>query len=392
MPLPPREDPADVTRTTVIVVGAGPAGLSVAACLTRSRIPFLVLEQSDKVGASWHRHYERLHLHTDKAHSALPFFPIPREYPRYLSRLQVIEYLEAYSRQHLSALKLGQRVISARSVNGRWRVQTQDALFESPYLVIAAGYNREPYTPSWPGQPGFQGAFLHSSQYRSGEAFRDKQVLVIGFGNSGGEIAIDLHEHGAHPSLSVRGPVNVLPRELLGVPILTIAIAESMLPPRWADALNAPILRAAIGNLAPYGLRKDSRGAVSRIRGTGRVPLIDVGTIGLIKKGSIGVFPGIERFTEDGVTFTNGEHRRFDAAIAATGYRPSVDALLPDAASAYGEDGVPFCSGREAGTPGLYYCGYNVSPTGMLRDIAREARQIGDAIAAALERTDHPIR
>jgi indole-3-pyruvate monooxygenase len=371
----------EITRTDVIVVGAGPAGLAVATCLGHAGVPFLVLEQSDKVAASWRRHYERLHLHTDKAHSVLPFRPFPREYPRYLSRLQLIEYLEAYSRPHRAALKLGQRVTSARRTNGAWRVETHDAFYESPYLVIAAGYNREPYTPAWPGRSEFQGAFLHSSQYRTGEAFRDQRVLVVGFGNSGGEIAIDLHEHDAHPCLSVRGPVNVLPRELLGVPILTIAIAESILPARWADALNAPILRAAVGNLASYGLQKDRQGPVTRIHGSGRVPLIDVGTIRLIKEGKISVFPAIERFFEDGVVFTGGKRERFDAVIAATGYQPRVDALLPGATSAYSENGVPLCSGGEAAITGLFFCGYRVSATGMLRDIAREARQIGAAIA-----------
>jgi thioredoxin reductase len=295
--------------------------------------------------------------------------------------LQVIEYLEAYSQRHLSALKLGQQVVSARHGNGRWKVQTQNALYESRYIVIAAGYNREPHAPAWPGQPDFQGVFLHSSQYRTGEVFRDKKVLVVGFGNSGGEIAIDLYERGAQPSLCVRGPVNVIPRELLGIPILTIAIAQSILPSRLADALNAPLLRSVIGDMAPYGLQKDPRGPVNQIKSRGRIPLIDVGTIGLIKKGKIAVFPGIERFTEDGVTFTNGEHRRFDAVIAATGYRPRVDVFLPDATSAYDENGVPLCSGREATISGLYYCGYFVSPTGMLREIAREARQISGAIA-----------
>jgi indole-3-pyruvate monooxygenase len=359
--------------------------LAVATCLAHSRVPFLVLEKSDTVGASWHRHYERLHLHTDNAHSALPYFPFPREYPRYLSRMQVIHYLEAYSRQHLSALRLGQEVGSARRLNGRWSVRTGNALYESTYLVVAAGYNRVPHVPAWPGQQDFQGSFLHSSQYRTGEAFRGRNVLVIGFGNSGGEIAVDLCEQGARASLSVRGPVNVIPRELLGIPILTIALAQRALPPRVADALNAPLLRLVFGDLARYGLQKDTQGPFTRIRNNGRIPLIDVGTIGLIKEGSIGVLPGVERLTEDGAIFTNGEHRRFDAVIAATGYRPRVSVFLPEAATSYDDEGVPLSSGRAAEVPGLYYCGYIVSPTGMLREISREARQIGNAIARNLK-------
>ena len=87
-----------IRQTEVLIIGAGPAGLAVAASLQQRSIPFLLLEEADQVGVSWRRHYQRLHLHTDKRHSELPFFPYPKEYPRYPSRVQVVEYLEAYAR------------------------------------------------------------------------------------------------------------------------------------------------------------------------------------------------------------------------------------------------------------------------------------------------------
>ena len=260
------------------------------------------------MGAAWHRHYDRLHLHTAKAYSELPFVPFPKDYPRYPSRLQVIDYLEAYARQFQLEPRFGQQVIAARYANGRWEVQTQDTRYQAMNLVIATGYNREPYLPSWPGQASFRGTLLHSSQYRNGEPFKNQKVLVVGFGNSGGEIAIDLWEHGAQPSLAVRSPVNVIPRELFGIPILAIGIVQRKLPPRLADALNAPILRAVVGDLTRYGLRQLPRGPVTQIQRDARIPLIDVGTIKLIKRGQITVCPGIERFTEEGVIFTDGKH------------------------------------------------------------------------------------
>jgi cation diffusion facilitator CzcD-associated flavoprotein CzcO len=371
----------DAIHNHTIVVGAGPAGLAVAACLKEAGITCLILEQSDKVGAAWHRHYDRLHLHTAKAYSALPFVPFPKDYPRYPSRLQVISYLEAYARQFQLEPRFGRRVIAARYANGSWEVQTQDARYQAMNLVIATGYNREPYLPSWPGQASFRGAIMHSSQYRNGEPFKSQRVLVVGFGNSGGEIAIDLWEHAAQPSLAVRGPVNVIPRELLGIPILAIGIAQRKLPPRWADAINAPILRATIGDLTRYGLRKLPHGPISQIEGDARIPLIDVGTIKLIKRGQIAVHSGIERFTEDSVVFTDRRQARFEAVILATGYRPQVNTLLEGASSVYDENGTPLSSGYEMPIPGLYFCGYYVSPTGMLREIALEARRISAAIA-----------
>src|SRR5882757_188211 len=149
-----------------IVVGAGPAGLAVGACLKQAGIPCLFLEQADKVGVAWHRHYERLHLHTDKKHSELPWAPFPKEYPRYPSRLQMISYLETYARRFQLEPRLGQQVVSARRVDGLWEARTQDTLYQASNLVIATGYSREPCLPTWPGQDSFQGSLLHSSEYR----------------------------------------------------------------------------------------------------------------------------------------------------------------------------------------------------------------------------------
>lgn len=364
-----------------IVVGAGPAGLAVGACLKRAGVSCLLLEQADTVGVAWRRHYERLHLHTDKKHSELPFAPFPKEYPRYPSRLQLINYLEAYARQFQLEPRLGQRVVSARQSDGLWEVQTQDTHYQASNLVIATGYNREPFLPTWLGQDSFQGSILHSSEYRNGEPFQGQDVLVVGFGNSGGEIAIDLWEHGARPSMAVRGPVNVIPRDLFGIPILAIGALQGRLPPRWADALNAPLMRAVMGDLTRYGLRKLPQGPRTQIQRDARIPLIDVGTIDLIKRGQVKVYPGIESFTENAIRFTGGEQKEFDAVILATGYRPRVNAFLEGALTAYDDNGTPRFSGPETPIPGLYFCGFHVSPTGMLREIAHEARRISAAIA-----------
>lgn len=371
----------EAVPSDTIIVGAGPAGLAVGACLKRAGVPFLILEQSDQIGDAWHRHYDRLHLHTAKAYSALPFVPFPKEYPRYPSREQVIAYLETYARQFQLEPRLRQRFTAARFVDGAWHVETQDTHYAASNLVIATGYNRVPYLPHWQGEESFRGTVLHSSQYRNGREFQGQRVLVVGFGNSGGEIAIDLWEQGAQPSLAVRGAVNVIPRELLGVPILALAILQRKLPPRVADALNAPILDVVIGDLTPYGLRRSARGPMSQIERDARIPLIDVGTIELIKRGDIKVFPGIERFTAEGVVFTDGTQRDFDAVILATGYRAQVNEFLEGAAATYDAEGTPLSSGRETPIPGLYFCGYSVVPTGMLREIGFEARRISADIA-----------
>src|SRR6202040_1528459 len=123
----------------------------------------------------------------------------------------------------------------------------------------------------------YQGHVVHSSEYRNPAPYAGKRVLVVGFGNSGGEIALDLANAGVQVALAVRSPVQVLPRELLGLPILTWAIFYRRLPARVVDLINAPILRLAVGRIESLGLRRGSKGPRQMVEKDGRVPLIDIG-------------------------------------------------------------------------------------------------------------------
>jgi len=364
----------------VIVIGAGPAGLAVGACLKRAGIRSILLERATGVGSSWRSHYDRLHLHTDRRNSALPFIPFPPGTPRYASRDQVVAYLEGYAARVGLDIHFGQTVTDARVDGGVWQVTTQDLRYESTSLVVAAGNARAPFLPDWPGLDSFEGRVIHSSAYRSGREFRDQRALVVGFGNSGGEIAIDLVEQGARVALSVRSAVNVIPKEVAGIPILSIAIAQQRLSPKLADAVNAPVLRATVGDITKYGLQKLPYGPAVQISQDRQIPLIDIGTMALIKSGAISVRPGVESFGPHTVRFVDGTEAEVDVVVLATGYRPRVDEFL-DAPSAVGAEGRPMSSGLESGVPGLYFCGYHVAATGMLREMGIEARRIAASIA-----------
>ncbi len=371
----------DPVNAPVIIIGAGPGGLAVAACLKREGIEgALILDETDRVASSWHRHYERLHLHTPRDHSALPHLPMPSGFPRYPARAQVIDYFEAYARHFSLAPRFGERVQSARRQGEAWEVTTPKGCYRAPMLVVAAGFTREPVIPTWPGLTEFGGPILHSSAYVNGHPYAGKDVLVVGFGNSGGEIAIDLHEHGARPAIAVRSAVNVIPREVFGVPVLALGLVQRLFSPEMADRLNAPLLRALIGDLRPYGLRKLPYGPATQIRKHGRIPLIDVGTVALIKRGAITARPGVRGFQHGAVVFDDGSRTRFDAVILATGYRPRVDAFLEAGLGAVDTAGAPTSSGRESAAAGLFFCGYHVSPNGMLREMAIESRHIASAI------------
>lgn len=362
-----------------LVIGAGPAGLAVGACLRRCGVPFQIVEQADAVGASWRRHYDRLHLHTDRSHSALPYLDFPKGTPRYPSRDQVIAYLEEYAEHFGLTPHLGRRVERVQYRDGEWITTSGASIYRSRYVVVATGYNAVPHLPDWPGQEVFEGRLLHSSEYRDGETFRGQDVLVVGLGNSGGEIAIDLCEHGARVALAVRGTLNVIPREILGLPVLTVSIALSRLPARLADLLAAPLIRLTVGDVSLLGLRKPSVGPIRQIETSSKVPLIDIGTLKLIREGRIAVLGGVRSLGgAGGVTFDDGSLRRFDAVVLATGFRPALERFLEPPACVITPARVISGTARQ---DGLYFCGFRISPTGMLRDIGIEARRIASDIA-----------
>lgn len=360
-----------------IIIGGGAAGLSCAVCLQRKKIPFILLDKNERIGSEWLNRYDRLHLHTPRYHSGLPYFEIPHRYPRYLSKNDFAAYLNEYAQQFDIKPKFNQKVIEVKEVNNQWEVTTETDKFNALNLIIATGYTRTPVQPDIEGIENFKGEVIHSSQYKNGEKFKNKNVLVVGFGNSACEIGICLHEHRAFPALSVRGGVNILPRDIAGIPIITIAIGQqwlTKLSTGFTDLINQPLLRFLNGNVAKLGLQKLPYGAMTQIIKHKKIPLIDVGTVKLIKEKKIKIYPGIKRITSDGVEFTNGEKETFDAIIFATGYKPGLDDFLKsnsNLTSAYTDNNLP----------NLYFCGFTMSITGMLRRIAIEAKQIAERIS-----------
>ena len=367
-----------------IIVGAGPAGLACAATMRAAGLSVTVVEKADKVGSVWRRHYDRLHLHTDRNHSGLPGMVMPRTYPLYPSRMQMVEYLESYAARFDIRPVFKTAVASIRRNNARWCADTAQGVIAAPTVVVATGIADAPYRPSWPGSELYQGAIVHSSDYRNPTPYLGKRVLVVGFGNSGGEIALDMANAGVDVALAVRSAVQILPRDLLGLPIISWAILYQHMPARLVDFINAPILRLAVGSIERLGLRRAAKGPRQMIEEDGRVPLIDVGTLDKIRDGSIKIRGGIDRLTREGVAFADATSGAFDAIILATGFRPDLRRLIPDEGSVFDRHGMPRVTGRATSVPGLYFCGQITSATGQLREIGVEARRIAESASRYL--------
>jgi cation diffusion facilitator CzcD-associated flavoprotein CzcO len=364
-----------------IIIGAGPAGLATAAALRARGLNAAILEKSDAVGTVWRRHYDRLHLHTDRGRSGLPGLPIPKAYGRYPSRAQVVEYLEHYTAKFDLKPVFNAPVHAVRREGRDWCAEAGENSRTAPVVVVATGSADYPHTPKWPGMETFGGPILHSSRYRNPAPFTDKRVLVVGYGNSGAEIALDLGEADIDVALAVRGPINVIPRELFGLPILAWGLTGRLFPSPVADTINAPLLRFAIGSIEKLGLKRSPKGPLQSIEEDWRVPLIDVGTLDAIRDGRVKLRGDIASFTSEGVEFKQSSAERFDAIILATGFRPDLRALLPDAKSVLNATGAPLVSGQATAEPGLFFCGAIPSALGQLRQIGVEATHIAAAAA-----------
>jgi cation diffusion facilitator CzcD-associated flavoprotein CzcO len=364
----------------VVVIGAGPAGLALGACLKAKGLDPLIVEREASVASAWRRHYERLHLHTDKKRSHLPMRPFPSAAPRYVPRQQVVEYLDDYAAEFDLTPCLNTAVETVTPTEGGWRVYTSDGNLTARVVIAATGISQQPKFGDWPGLGTFPGTILHSREYHRPEDLPVQRVLVIGFGNSGGEIALDLAEAGKQVDMAVRSPVTLLPKELFGQPIGNFELLQKFLPYRVVDRLTAPILRAKLGDYAQYGLRKNTKGPIAQVREDGRIPLIDLGTLTLIKQGRIKVRPGLERLEETTVHFTDGTQGDFDAILMATGYVVDLRDMFPDTPQVLDAEGRPLRSGEEL-APGLWFCSYHPVPNGQLKEISLQAVKIADEVA-----------
>jgi len=363
-------------QTPVLIIGASFSGLATAACLRRQKVAFEVIEKEGEVGAPWRHHYDRLHLHTNKRLSGLPFLKWKRSAPRYPSRLEVVEYLEEYRRAFDIDPRFHTEALVVRRAEAGWITETAAGRIESRYVVMATGMFGRPRGVGMVGEECFGGRIVHSYDYKTGVDFAAQRVLVVGFGNSAGEIAIDLVEQGAEVSMAVRSAVNVIPRDILGVPVLELSLLLRYLPPRMADRVSAPLVRAVMGDLGGLGLRPKPYGPIEQIVREGKAPVLDIGVVRLIREGRVRIFPGVEKLNETGAAFVDGRRADFDAIVAAIGYEWSCRDIVAVDGRRFEDLRVSVDRQQFFGEDGLYFCGFWVSPTGQIREISRDAKRI----------------
>ena len=359
-----------------VVIGAGPAGLAAAAELKRRGRSPLLLERADRVGASWLSRYDSLRLNTTRWWSQLPGLPIPRSYGTWVSAADYARYLDAYSRHHELEVRCGIAAERITAAGAAWVVHTSAGPLQAANVVVATGYDREPFIPPWPGREGFTAELFHSSDYRNPRRFVGKSVLVVGPGNSGTDIAVDLARGGASEVwLSIRTPPHIVPRTVSRIPVQTVAVAARPLPAWVGDSIVRLLQRLTHGDLSRFGVPRAEEAVSAKFARDDVVPVIDVAFVRELRRGTLRAVPAVEAFDGPRVLLANGSHLTPDVVVSATGYRRALEPLV-------GEMGVLDERGRPTArkVPGLFFAGYTNPLSGNLRELGIEAREIAREI------------
>ncbi|MFG3255326.1 flavin-containing monooxygenase [Streptomyces sp. NPDC048172] len=339
------------TRHPVIVIGAGQSGLAAAHALRGARLPFFVMEASDEAVGSWPRYYDSLALFSPAWFSALPGARFPGDGGRYPRRDEVVAYLRAYAERFNGEVRYGRRVESVKTApGGGFTVRTEDGSEDEASAVIAAnGYFGNPYRPELPGATEFAGTVLHSSEYRTPDAFEGQRVVVVGGGNSAMQIAADLAGV-ARVSLASRAPLRWQAQRIAGKDLhwwLTRTGIDSAPIGRWLGGKSMPIIDDGRYRAALESGNPDHRKLFSRLH-------------------------------EDGVEWPGGEREHLDAIVLATGYRPDMGYLA--GTGALDAEGLPLqragisTTVRGLGYVGLEYQRNNASAS--VRGVGRDAAYV----------------
>ncbi|WOK94920.1 putative indole-3-pyruvate monooxygenase YUCCA5 [Canna indica] len=382
-----------------LIIGAGPSGLAVGACLKEQGIPFVILERSDNIASLWrNRTYDRLKLHLPKQFCQLPNLPFPADFPEYPSKNQFIDYLHSYAERFALNPQFNEAVKSANfdETCCMWRVRTSAAVeYICQWLVVATGENAERVVPEMEGMGEFSGEVIHASDYRSGEGYRGKKVLVVGCGNSAMEVCLDLCHHDSFALMVVRDSVHVLPREILGKSTFELAVfLMKWFPVKVVDKILLGLSWMTLGSTEKYGIRRPCIGPLELKHKQGKTPVLDLGALGKIKSGEIKVVPGVKRFLRGGVELVDGRViDGVDSVILATGYCSNVPAWLQES-ELFNKDGFPkqpFPYGWK-GKSGLYAVGFTKRGlSGTAQDAVKVAEDIGRVWREETKQAKHII-
>ena len=338
-----------------LVIGAGPAGLASSRALSRRGIRHLVLERGRHAGQAWSDLYDSLVLHTARALSALPGRGFPQGTPLFPTRRDFVDYLQDYAAAFSVPIQTNSEALDVRRDNRLWRacLASGDEI-AARSIVVATGILSNPQAPQLPGRDQFNGLVMHSVEYRRPQPFAGQRVLVIGTGNSGADIALELADAGVDVAITGR-------RGAAMMPLMPLTVAG--IPVHYFGFALAPLLAwQTCPRTAIVGRRLHAA----------------------LRTGAIRWRDQLVELNATAARFRSGAALPVDSVICATGYRPAVG-FLGDLI-AFDECGFPERRGRVASAdqPDLYFVGHRYDSRGALYNIGRDASLAADLVRSAL--------
>jgi putative flavoprotein involved in K+ transport len=374
-------------RFDTVVIGAGPAGLAVARELKhRHHIAPLVVDRAAAPAFSWRTRYDNFRLNTTGFISHLPGQRIPMKAGRWPSREDMVAYFDSYVARQQIPLQLGCDVTRIDRAQGAWQLNTSRGVIQAPVIVLATGNYRTPTLPTWPGLTGFTGEFTHSGDFRNARPYRQRDVLVVGAGNSGADIAVQLADHGARRIwLAVRTPPHLVRRAMGPIPSDLFLELSARVPAWVVDPMISRTHRLMWGgaDLSAFGFQRPPLGLKATVQQRGRIPTMADELVRAVRAGRIEVVAAVESIHGDSVTLVDGSSVSPEVIIAATGFSADLGRMV-------GHLGVLDTQGNPRGGfschlgDGMFAIGYGVPPNGPLRSIRRHATRLAGQIARHL--------
>ena len=369
----------------VVIVGAGPSGLAVARELRHQhRISALVVEKAAAPAVSWRNRYDNFRLNTNGFLSHLPGQRIPLAAGRWPTKEDMVRYFDRYVRLQNITLALRCEVNRIDRAAGGWLVDTSSGKIQTPAVVLATGKYHTPVVPPWPGLGHFTGELVHSGNFRNAWPFRDRDVLVVGAGNSAADIAVQLANDGARKVwLSVRTPPHLVRRAMGPIPSDIFLELFARVPARVVDPLIARLGRALFGDLSVYGFGQPPLGLKATVEQRGRIPTLADELVNGVRAGRIEVVAAVAAVDSDRVILADHTGLTPEVIIAATGFRTDLGGLVGHL-GVLDEDGDPRGGFASHLGDGMFAIGYGIPPNGPLRAIRLAATPLAHQVAAYL--------
>ncbi len=366
---------------TACVIGAGSSGIAALKELAEAGIEFDCFEKSDRVGGNWvfgNRNgmsaaYRSLHINTSRDRMEYASFPMPASLPDFPHHSQIARYFDSYV-DHFGLrerIELETGVADAsRRADGVWEVTTEHGETRRyDALLVANGHHWDPRwpEPAFPGADGFEGVQMHSHSYVDNTDLRDKNVVVLGMGNSAMDIAVEASQVASNVYLAARRGVHIIPKYLWGRPLDQMGLSPRI---PWAvrRKILETIIRSTTGSLTRYGLPEPDHPIGSAH------PTISDEILSCLTHGTITPKPNIASLGSDSVRFTDGSTVEADVVVYCTGYKVTFPFFDPSFISAPGNDLPLFRRVFHPRVPNVFFIGL-LQPLGAIMPLAEAQGQ-----------------